>query len=82
MKCCVDYLETRAEVNRADRHDGALAGRNDDHLHRRREPRIKAADIIGYVNPWDGFGIQRANFCGSQMVPEVIATSTPTTSPG
>jgi hypothetical protein len=35
------------------------------------EPRIKAADIIGYVNPWRGFGIQRANFCGSQIVPFV-----------
>ena len=35
------------------------------------EPRIVAADISGYVNPLDGFGIRRANFCGSQIVPEV-----------
>ena len=35
------------------------------------DTRIKAADIILYVNPWDGFGIERANFCGSQIIPEI-----------
>ena len=35
------------------------------------EPRIKAADIISYVNPWRGFGITRGNFCGSQIVPGI-----------
>jgi hypothetical protein len=32
------------------------------------EPRIKCADIIGYLNPWEQFAINRANWCGSQMV--------------
>jgi hypothetical protein len=36
------------------------------------EPRIKAADIIGYVNPWARFGVERANFCGSQIVPDIF----------
>jgi hypothetical protein len=36
------------------------------------EPRIKAADIMGYVNPWERFGIHRANFCGSQIVPGIL----------
>jgi len=27
---------------------------------------------VGYLNPWEGFGINRANFCGSQIVPEVF----------
>ena len=36
------------------------------------ETRIKAADIIGYVNPWERFGINRANFCGSQTVPYIF----------
>lgn len=35
------------------------------------EPRIKAADIISYVNPFDGFGLEDGNFCGSQVVPEI-----------
>ena len=36
------------------------------------EPRIKAADIIAYVTPWQRFAIEGANFCGSQMVPEIF----------
>ena len=33
------------------------------------EPRIKAADVIGYVNPFASFGVHRGNFCGSQILP-------------
>ena len=36
------------------------------------ESRIKAADIIGYVNPWREFALKRANFCGSQIVPGIF----------
>ena len=46
------------------------------------EPRIAAADIICYVNPFAGFGIRRANYCGSQVVPHICATSIRTTSRG
>jgi dipeptidyl aminopeptidase/acylaminoacyl peptidase len=35
------------------------------------EPRFRCADIIGYLNPWERFGVNRANFCGSQIVPEI-----------
>ncbi|MDG0813596.1 hypothetical protein [Cohnella rhizosphaerae] len=34
--------------------------------------RIKAADIIGYINSWEGFAIDRANFCGSQILPDIF----------
>ena len=35
------------------------------------EPRIKACDIISYVNPFSSFGIRDGNFCGSQVVPGI-----------
>jgi hypothetical protein len=72
MKCCIDYLETRREVN-PERIGmmGLSQGGTMTTFTSAVEPRIKAADIIGYVNPWRGFAIQRANFCGSQIVPEV-----------
>ncbi len=73
MKCCVDYLETRAEVN-PERIGmmGLSQGGTMTTFATAAEPRIAAADIIGYLNPWEGFGINRANFCGSQIVPEVF----------
>lgn len=72
MKCCIDYLETRPEVNPGRiGMMGLSQGGTMTTFASAVEPRIKAADISGYVNPWDGFGIKRANFCGSQIVPEV-----------
>ena len=36
------------------------------------EPRIKAADIICYVNPFRSFAVlQWDNMCGSQLVPDL-----------
>jgi dienelactone hydrolase len=72
MKCCIDYLETRAEVdpNRIGMM-GLSQGGTMTTFTAAAEPRIKAADISGYVNPWAGFGINRANFCGSQIVPGI-----------
>lgn len=73
IKCCVDYLETREEVdpNRIGMM-GLSQGGTMTTFATAAESRIKAADIIGYVNPWSRFGIERANFCGSQIVPEVF----------
>jgi hypothetical protein len=72
IKCCIDYLETRAEVdpNRIGMM-GLSQGGTMTAFTSAADPRIKAADIIGYINPWADFGIDRANFCGSQIVPEV-----------
>ncbi len=72
MKCCVDYLETREEVdpNRIGMM-GLSQGGTMTTFTTASESRIKAADIIGYVNPWVKFAINRSNFCGSQMVPEI-----------
>ena len=72
MMRCVDYLQTRPEVD-PERIGmmGLSQGGTMTTFTSAAEPRIKAADIICYVNPWEGFGIQRANFCGSQIVPDI-----------
>lgn len=73
MKCCVDYLETRLEVdkNRIGMM-GLSQGGTMTAFTAAVESRIAAADIIGYINPWPKFGIKRANFCGSQIVPQIF----------
>ncbi len=72
MKRCVDYLETRPEVDPSRiGMMGLSQGGTMTTFTAAAEPRIKAADIIGYVNPWREFGIRRANFCGSQIVPGI-----------
>ncbi len=73
MKCCIDYLETRLEVD-TERIGmmGLSQGGTMTTFAAAAEPRIKAADIIGYLNPWERFGINRANLCGSQMVPQIF----------
>ncbi|NLG27496.1 MAG: prolyl oligopeptidase family serine peptidase [Chloroflexi bacterium] len=72
IKCCVDYLETRAEVDpKRIGMMGLSQGGTMTTFAIAAEPRIAAADIMGYVNPWAGFGIGRANFCGSQVVPDI-----------
>ncbi len=72
MKCCIDYLETRDEVdpNRIGMM-GLSQGGTMTTFTTAIEPRIKAADIIGYICPWEKFGIQQANLCGSQILPHV-----------
>lgn len=72
MKCCIDYLERRPEVD-SQRIGmmGLSQGGTMTTFTAAAEPRIKAADIIGYVNPWRKFGIIDANFCGSQIVPAI-----------
>jgi len=72
MKCCVDYMQSRPEVD-PERIGmmGLSQGGTMTTFTAAAEPRIKAADIIGYVNPWREFGIKRANFCGSQIVPGI-----------
>lgn len=72
MSRCIDYLETRPEVDPSRiGMMGLSQGGTMTTWATAAEPRIKAADIIGYLNPWEKFGINRANFCGSQIVPEI-----------
>lgn len=72
MKCCIDYLETRDEVNpKRIGMMGLSQGGTMTTFTTAMEPRIKAADIIGYVNPWKSFAIDRNAICGSQIVPEI-----------
>ncbi len=72
MMRCIDYLEGRPEVdpNRIGMM-GLSQGGTMTTFTAAVDERIKAADIMGYVNPWSGFGIRDADFCGSQIVPEV-----------
>jgi len=72
MKCCVDYLQSRAEVD-PDRIGmmGLSQGGTMTTFATAAEPRIKCADIIGYLIPWKYLAIQRGNWCGSQMVPNI-----------
>ena len=73
IKRCVDYLSTRPEVDpKRIGMMGLSQGGTMTTFATAAEPRIKAADIIGYVNPWERFGINRANFCGSQVAPDVF----------
>lgn len=71
-KCCVDYVQSRPEID-PDRIGmmGLSQGGTMTTFTTAAEPRIKAADIMGYINPWQRFGINRANFCGSQVVPDI-----------
>ena len=72
MKCCVDYLETRPEVNpKRIGMMGLSQGGTMTTWTAAAEPRIAAADIMGYVNPWKRFAFDRLNFCGSQIMPDV-----------
>lgn len=70
IRCAIDYLETMPEVD-GERIGmmGLSYGGTLTTFTSAVEPRIKAADIIGYVNPFAEFAVGEANFCGSQMVP-------------
>lgn len=74
MMRCIDYLQTRPEVD-PDRIGmmGLSQGGTMTTFTAALDPRIKAADIMGYLNPWYDFGIRAANFCGSQIAPQVYA---------
>lgn len=72
FKCCIDYLETRPEID-ATRIGmmGLSQGGTMTTFTTAAEPRIKCADIICYVNPFKAFGIRDANYCGSQILPNI-----------
>lgn len=74
MMRCIDYLQTRPEVD-PDRIGmmGLSQGGTMTTFTAALDSRIKAADIMGYLNPWYDFGIRAANFCGSQIAPQVYA---------
>ncbi len=73
MKRAIDYLQGRPEVD-PERIGmmGLSQGGTMTAFTTAVEPRIKAADVIGYMGSWRGFGIGRANFCGSQVVPGIF----------
>ncbi len=73
VKRCVDYLATRPEVD-AGRIGmmGLSQGGTMTTFAAAAEPRIRAADIIGYVNAWRRFAFDRGNICGSQVLPGIL----------
>lgn len=72
MMRCIDYLETMDEVDPARiGMMGLSQGGTMTTFTTAVEPRIKACDIISYVNPFAAFGIRDGNFCGSQVVPGI-----------
>lgn len=72
FKRCIDYLETRPEVDPGRiGMMGLSQGGTMTTFTTAVEPRIKACDIIGYVNPFAGFAVHDGNFCGSQIVPGI-----------
>lgn len=73
MKCCADYLCTRPEVD-PERIGmmGMSQGGTITAFTSAVEPRIRAADVIAYINPFASFGVHRGNFCGSQILPEIF----------
>lgn len=72
MQCCIDYLETRPEVD-ASRIGmmGLSGGGTMTTFVSALDKRIKAADIMGYINSWKAFGIEKASLCGMQVLPDI-----------
>ena len=69
---CIDYLETRPEVDGARIGMMGLSGGGTmTTFTAAYDTRIKAADIMGYVNPFQEFCYKRANFCGMQILPDL-----------
>ena len=72
MMCCIDYLETRPEVdNERIGMMGLSGGGTMTTFTSALDSRIKAADIMGYINSFGVFGIERGNFCGMQILPNI-----------
>jgi dienelactone hydrolase len=70
IMCCIDYLETRPEVDPSRiGMMGISGGGTMTTFTAAYDPRIKAADIIGYVNPLAEFAINDDNACGMQVLP-------------
>ncbi|MBE6687774.1 MAG: hypothetical protein E7588_00685 [Ruminococcaceae bacterium] len=72
MGCCIDYLQSREEID-PERIGmmGLSQGGTMTCFTSAFDKRIKCADIICYGSPFKYFAIGNANWCGSQMVPEI-----------
>ena len=72
MGCCIDYLQSRPEID-PERIGmmGLSQGGTMTSFTTAFDKRIKCADIICYGSPFADFAIADANWCGSQMMPEI-----------
>lgn len=73
IQCCIDYLLERPEIH-PERIGmmGISGGGTMTTFCAALDTRIRAADIIGYVNPFEEFAIKRTQFCGMQIVPDLF----------
>ncbi len=70
MMCCIDYLCALDEVDSGRiGMMGLSLGGTVTTFTTALDSRIKACDIIGYVNSFEAFGMRDGNFCGSQVLP-------------
>lgn len=72
MMKCVDYLQSRMEVD--GERIGAMGlswGGTRTAFLSALDERVKAADIIGYLIEFECFAIRKGNFCGSQFLPHL-----------
>jgi dienelactone hydrolase len=73
MQCCIDYLETRPEIDPGRIGMMGLSGGGTmTTFVSALDKRIKAADIMGYINSWKAFGIEKSNICGMQILPHIF----------
>jgi dienelactone hydrolase len=69
---CIDYLQSRSDVD-GDR-IGAMGlswGGTRTTFLSALDDRVKAADIICYLTQFEHFAVRDANFCGSQLLPQL-----------
>jgi hypothetical protein len=70
MRRCIDYLQTRPEIDPTRIGMMGLSGGGTMTCFTAAvEPRIAAANICGYINPFRAFGYEWFNFCGMQVLP-------------
>ncbi|MBP1992299.1 alpha/beta hydrolase family protein [Paenibacillus eucommiae] len=70
---CIDYLETREEVDPGRIGSAGLSFGGAWSLYATVfEERIKASAVCGYFNTFESFAINWGNFCGSMTIPNVL----------
>ncbi|RPJ06841.1 MAG: hypothetical protein EHM28_09235 [Spirochaetaceae bacterium] len=73
MMRCIDYLQSRPEVN-PDRIGmmGLSTGGTVTLFTTAMDNRIKASDVSGYINSFADFGLRFHKFCGTQIAPNLF----------
>lgn len=71
-KCCIDYLQSRPEVDPSRIGMMGLSyGGTMTTFTAAVDSRIRAACVCGYGGSFSAFAVGRGNFCGAQMLPDL-----------